>query len=264
MSKLAARTALALALWAVPVSAQHTGVVVSGIVEDEQGHPVGDVVVVAPASGQLTLSDRAGRFRLSGVRPGTVRLEARRIGYQKAFTTLLLESGIDASWNVRLERAPIELPPLTVSIARAATPQIAGFYQRRERRSGTFFTRADIERMQPRQLTDVLRRVPGARLLPITGPFGTTYVLQLGRALGHPAAQQPCPILYYVNGVPFRVQLDIGIDAHLRPDDIEAIEVYSGTARVPAQFHSIANQTRCGVVAIWTRAGEGIVGRRPG
>jgi hypothetical protein len=255
--------ATALILWASPVLAQHPLVVVSGIVTDPDGRPVGGAIVVAPGSGLSVLSDREGRFQLNAVRPGVVRFEARRIGYRTSFTTLQLESGVHASWDVRLERAPLELPPITVSVVRAATPQIEGFYQRRDRVPGTFFTRNDIETMHARQVTDVLRRVPGARLLPVAGPFGTTHVLQLGRSLGNPATQQPCPILYYVNGVPFHVRLDIGIDALLRADDIQAIEVYSGTARVPAQFHSSANATRCGVVVIWTRAGEGMTGREP-
>jgi hypothetical protein len=41
----------------------------------------------------------------------------------------------------------------------------------------------------------------------------------------------------------------------MRPDNIEAIEVYNGVAQVPAQYGGA--HSACGVVLIWLRTGGG-------
>ncbi len=63
-------------------------------------------------------------------------------------------------------------------------------------------------------------------------------------------------MLFYVNGTPFPVTGDMSINQYVVPEDILAVEVYSGTSQIPAQFQSNLLNARCGVIVIWTRMGN--------
>jgi hypothetical protein len=245
-----------------PLLARQTTGALSGTITTLEGAALGGAAILLPGAPVSVLSAADGRYLLSGVEPGARRVEVRLIGYRTAAATLSFEAGVATQWNVVLEVDPIPIAPLEVTGSRAATPQLQGFMARRERGLGHFFTRGEIEGMNARDLTDVLRRVPGARVVPVPGPFGTTNVLQLSRSLGA-SSGRTCPILYYVNGVPFPVRADIGIDAYVRAQDVEAVEVYSGTSRIPPEFTSTGQTSRCGVVGVWTRIGNGRGGEGP-
>ncbi|HEX4934451.1 MAG TPA: hypothetical protein VFV33_14780, partial [Gemmatimonadaceae bacterium] len=47
----------------------------------------------------------------------------------------------------------------------------------------------------------------------------------------------------------------VGLDAIMRPNDIEGIEVYKNVASAPPQYQPL--DSSCGVILVWTR-------RRPG
>ena len=251
---------LASALGSAPLWARQTTGALSGTVTSAEGAALEGAMILLPGGRLSVISAADGRYLLSGVQPGARLVEVRHIGYRTAAVTLSFEAGVSTQWNVTLEVDPIPIAPVEVTGARAATPQLVGFLERRDRGLGHFFTRADIESMNARDLTDILRRVPGARVVPVAGPFGTTNVLQLSRSQSAPNGRT-CPILYYVNGVPFPVRTDIGIDAYLRAQDVEAVEVYSGSSRIPPEFTSTGQTSRCGVVGLWTRIGNGRGGK---
>ncbi|RMH14199.1 MAG: hypothetical protein D6701_11515, partial [Gemmatimonadetes bacterium] len=58
-----------------------------------------------------------------------------------------------------------------------------------------------------------------------------------------------------VNGVKrSTVSLERGDLDLIRPEDIEAIEVYRGASEVPAEFGG--SDAGCGAIVIWTRRGR--------
>jgi outer membrane receptor for ferrienterochelin and colicin len=138
--------------------------------------------------------------------------------------------------------------------ARGVSPAMEGFYQRRTRATGHFFTQDQIHSMQARMVTDILRRVPGANVRTVAGTQGGGQAVSMGRTTGA-SGNRACDAIYYVNGQLFPVSADVGINAFVRPHDIEAMEVYSGAARIPSEFNTGMRGTRCGVVVIWTRSG---------
>jgi hypothetical protein len=246
---------------AAPVHAQTTpatGVVV-GTVTDEEGRLLSGVEVRVDGA-LLALTAPDGTFRITRIPAGPAVLDIRLMGYRS--TALTLEMADDATLTVAVELAtePVPLEAVDVRVRSEMSVELKGFYERRERGSGHYFTRDEIGRMQSRSLTDVLRRVPGVRVEPATGPMGTSYVVRMARATGITGGR-PCPVMYYMNGIPFSVAHDVGINNFVRAEEIAALEVYSGSSRLPPQFHSSPQNARCGVIVIWTYAGERRQGR---
>ena len=142
----------------------------------------------------------------------------------------------------------VAVPLETVKVSAPIIPaHLRDFEERRARGGGRYFTRAQIDKMQPRLVTDILRRVPGFQFQPARsdGPS-----VQTGRT-----GTRICPVLYYINGAPFPVGADQTINSFIDSDAVDAIEVYSGSSSIPAQFNSSMYNSRCGVIIIWTRAG---------
>ena len=156
--------------------------------------------------------------------------------------TLLLFAGARA----HAQDAAVAIDTVRVSAPRIPL-HLRGFEERRERGSGRYFSRAQIDRMQARQVTDILRRVPGFQIQPARSDVPSA---QTGRT-----ATRVCPVLYYINGSPFPVGADQTINSFVDSDAVDGIEVYTGSSSIPAQFNSSMYNSRCGVIVIWTRVG---------
>lgn len=246
---------LALSGGSAPAEAQDRASSVAGTVTGSDGLRLAQARIGLEGTGFGALTERGGRFRINGLPAGSQTLVVHAMGYRDARISVELVAGEVVQVAVTLEADPVALAALKVDAMAALPPQLQGFYDRRSRGNGHFFTREQIERMQPRQLTDVLRRVPGVMVDGVPGPFGTSQMVQTGRTTGL-AGQRSCPLVYYVNGAPFRVSADIGINNFIRPEDVAGIEVYTGAAGLPPQFNSGIQNSRCGVIVIWTRRGE--------
>src|SRR5205807_10657083 len=101
----------------------------------------------------------------------------------------------------------------------------------------------------------VLRCVPGVLIQSGRGPFGPSDVIRMARTTAISSARA-CPVLFYVNGTPFPMTSVISINQYIVPEDVVAIEVYSGASQIPSQFQSNLLNARCGVIVIWTRVGN--------
>jgi len=109
--------------------------------------------------------------------------------------------------------------------------------------------------MHARLFTDVLRRVPGMQIQSITGNNSSGYTVRSGRNGESVGAGRNCPVLFYMNGMPFPTGID-GVNSYISPEEVEAVEVYTGASELPAQFNATAYNARCGVVLIWTLNGS--------
>jgi hypothetical protein len=225
-----------------------------GQVRGPDGAPIAGVYVFVTGTRVSALTDRTGTFHLQSIPIGRQRIELEHLGYRTVRSQFVFEAGVEQRHDFELEIVALPGAPLEAAAGSSMSAQLRGFYARMDRGLGMYFTPEDIERMQVRQFTDMLRRVPGIRIQPVPGPFGTSYVVQMGRTTGA-AGSRGCPVLYYLNGMPFQVALDVGIDNFVRPDEIAGIEIYSGS-NLPPQFSGGQHAARCGVIVVWTHAGR--------
>lgn len=180
-------------------------------------------------------------LRLTGLAPGSHTIRARYLGYATGSADVQLTAGRSEALRLDLAVQPLELAEVRVQ-ARRSLLETTGFNSRRTAGFGTFVTRDDIVRMQPRFLSDVLRRVAGMDLSS-GRPGGSSRV----RVRGTKVMMGSCPIQYYVDGT---MAAYFNVD-DVRPEDVAGLEIYRGAATIPPAYNK--GTALCGVVLIWTR-----------
>src|SRR5436190_8601747 len=200
-----------------PLAGQKSGAVSGIVVAAANQAPVAARIHV---SGTLldAIATREGGFRFGGVPTGSQTLDVRMLGYAPVAVAVDVRAGETLFVKVALTPVALALDPVEVAEPNRLTPQLMGFEERRARGMGTFFTREDILRMQPRLLTDVLRRVPGMQIRPVQGGHGDNVSVQTERG-------KPCGMQFFVNGTPISVQGDSPVNYFIVPEDVVGIEV---------------------------------------
>lgn len=190
------------------------------------------------------LTDSAGAFRLAIPATGRYRLQAERIGYQTvASPPMDVAAGDALTVELRMAVGAIPIAPLTVTAStRRALRNRAmdGFYDRRRRGFGTHFGPADIERLRPHTVVNLLQATPGVRIRYLSGTR-TRVTMRSGA--------RDCVPTLFVDGV--RMPADVGLEQVVSGGSLHAVEVYRRYSEVPGEFASVHNYD-CGAIVIWT------------
>jgi hypothetical protein len=225
------------------LAAQQRGALTTGWVRDSTGAPIGDADVSVPAMRLLVHTDATGAFTLRGLDAGAVTLNVRHLGYRPQSLNIQVRSGSADSLIVALRAIPQVLDALRVGGARVHHDfLIEEFYRRQALGSGAFITRADIDARSPTRLSDVVRQLPGIRV--VRGSGGTMGI----RFPNTSMARRDCPPQYWVDG---RRVANFELD-EMPPRDIEGIELYHGPSTTPMQF-TMDDIKACGTVVLWSR-----------
>lgn len=199
--------------------------------------PLARVEVRVGGLGVEGVTNERGELHLRAVPAGERTVEATLLGYAPGRASIVIPAEGRAEIAIELEPSPVELDAVEV-VAEGGLLEQHGFFERRERGQGTFFTRAEIDRKRPRYLSDVLRGVPGISLTPT----------RTGARAALRGARPGCAIQYYLNGI-HAPHFDVD---QVLPNDVEGLEIYRGAATIPPAFNR--GTAVCGVVLIWTRA----------
>jgi len=217
--------------------------IVGGTVEDTLATPVAGARVSIVGLGGHGVSEDDGSFRLASVPPGAHVLVVRRIGFRPESVSVTVAAGTVSELRVRLSPNAQWVAPVVID-ARSAKYSgfLRAFYERRDRGAGVFFTAQDIEKRNPRLVTDLLRTIPGTQFTPGAGQNVVTF-----RGRG-------CPPLVWIDG-------NAATLAYLDPDlfdphSLAGIEVYKGAATVPSVLMGPRGEGSCGVIALWTKRVE--------
>ncbi|HEU0052676.1 MAG TPA: carboxypeptidase regulatory-like domain-containing protein [Longimicrobium sp.] len=211
------------------------------------GEPIHGAVVEVQDTRLQVVTDEGGRAHLAGVPEGERLVRVGMLGMETREISVLVQGGATLQMPVRMELQPIELEAVRAeaSIRTRGTRMLhsAGFYERKAIGNGRFLTRAEIERMQPRFVSDVLRRTTSLAMQ--ANLFSRSRVAS--RRSGAPQAPNRCETQVFMNGIPTG-QFEID---EVNPEDIEGIEIYDGAADVPPAF--TRGTSLCGAIVIWVR-----------
>ncbi len=253
------RLSIPLAVSLVLASSLSAQTVRGRVVEAGSGAPIPGARIEAldsrgRASGGRTLTAEDGTFLLPLRAAGSYVLRAERLSYP-ATSSQRLEVGLRDTvvLDITMSQDPLRVDPVVVTARRASQVRAlrdAGFYDRQRAGFGRFMERAEIDRHRHNRMVEILDRMPG------TQRIGGTIIFRRSSLTGTMNRAQRggpthCIPKYYLDGAHVTVQPPQGIDEVIGADDVEAIEVYSSAASIPARFND--SESACGVVLIWTR-----------
>lgn len=258
----AVRTIAALAVFfAAPTAGAQTGAITGRVTDATADAPLPGVSLQVDGTrfGAGTAND--GRFRISGLQPGTYVVIARRIGYNPQRQSVTVPATGEVTVNFRLQSSPISLDQVVVTGTAGAT----------ERRAvgnsvSVISASEELSKSAAPNLGSLLNaRATGVTILPRSGRLGAGPSVQIrGRAS---LSLESSPLLY-IDGVrvnnstatgPVGVSGGLGGQGSqfggrlndLNPEDIESIEIIKG----PAAATIYGTEAASGVIQVITKRG---------
>ena len=246
--------AVSAVTWSVSASAAAQGPdVVTGTVRDGAGVAISGAEIRAE-TGESVRTNELGMYRLVIPRLPAILL-VRRLGFTSTTVPAAANAeGGPAVIDLVLKALPDVLTPVVVRADRIKyTGRLAGYYERLERRTGgAFISRAQIDRENPRVMSQLLAGVPGINAVRMRGGGGG--VRFRGRT---------CWPLVWLDGLPMGAG-EVDLDA-FPPHTIHGIEIYLGATTAPLRYTAPRSMSSCGTILLWSRGPDTdpVTRRRP-
>ena len=246
------RTALAigvvlLTVASMPVHAQDAlPGAVTLTVHDSIGQGIMGAAVEVKGTDIRGTTDAKGQVRFTAIRMGETTLLVRRLGFSPASAVINVDPRVPAVADVTLTRIVQHLSPVVIrGSASEYTGRLAGFYRRRQMGNGHFLTMLEIEKYHSSHFSDVMRRIPGVRIVSTR---------MIPHAVRFRSNDNGCWPLVWLDGSPLPAgEFDVDF---ISPNTVQAVEVYAGAATIPPQFMGARGLGSCGVIVIWSKEGQ--------
>jgi hypothetical protein len=219
-----------------------------GWVRTEDGVPIPGARVGIFSSDIIAVTDGEGEFELTGVPGGTQTLITRAIGFVPDERAVDLT---DHHYAITVGLLALRrfLDTVHVRADRNSFISTVGFEDRRKGGAGRFFTAADVERLHPQELSDLLRHTP---LLDLSTDNAHNVKIRVR------GDQVACTPAIFVDGKQLVYWEIADLNSLIQPDELVGMEVYSA-AMTPAEFRT---KNSCGTLIVWTRTPERLHSRR--
>lgn len=199
--------------------------------------PLPQAEISLPALKRSLLTQDDGSFIFPDVPAGTVRIIVRRIGYDPIDMVQSVPEKGTVRLELRMTARVVTLDSVTVTAELDRhRVRMAEFERRRQMGIGIFLTRKELLSRETMSLPTLLRE------------FGITRIPPL-RSRANSLANACRDMQLIVDGIrrPYKDFETFAIR------ELEAIEIYTGTGRVPVGFEW--DRASCGVLVLWTRTG---------
>lgn len=261
LTRIVRTLAVALTMGVASVAQAQTGTLTGRVTDAAADVPLPGVTLQVEGTrfGAGTAND--GRFRITGLQPGSYVLIARRLGFNPQRQSVTIAAGAEATVNFRLQASAIALDQVVVT-------GTAGAQEKRSIGNSitTISASEELAKSAAPNLGALLNaRATGVTILPRSGRLGAGPSVQIrGRAS---LSLENTPLLY-IDGVrvnnstatgPVGVSGGLGGQGSqfggrlndLNPEDIESIEIIKGPAASTIYGTEAAN----GVIQVITKRG---------
>jgi hypothetical protein len=244
-----------------------TGTLSGRVLDRATRKPVGGARIVLEGLGREGISNDLGRFAISAVPAGMVRVRVERLGYAQSRGEVEIEPGEVTGAILYLSIEAVPLDPIVVTTRRreANLPPVEGFERRYYSGRGRFVLEDDIRKRNPTKLVEVLREtgleVTGnATSVMLARENCTPTVYVDGVKVTHPhlieRKLEPPPELQWPDPTASPAQEAAYNLSLIHPSSVVAVEVYRSALETPGEFADLLSH--CGAIVVWTRRGMGL------
>lgn len=236
------------------LASQDSGTITGTVADATTGRILQGVQVFIPDTPLGTLSNRDGRFLVTGVPPGEIRLRAELIGYGPVERSVTVAAGEAVNVDLQMRTSALQLDQLVVTATGV----------RRKVEIGNTLATIDVrEEVAERPLADfsdlLQSRATGVQVVESGGSTGMGSRIRVRGSNSASLSNEP---VIYVDGVrvnndPNSISFETGGQApsrldDLNPEEIESIEVIKGPSAATLYGSIAAN----GVIRITTKRGR--------
>ncbi len=248
---------LVLILASSAATAQAPNGAIRGTVMDSVGAPLSGVEVASAGKEARAVTTERGQFVLAALAQGLHTVVAQRAGFAPETSLVTLNEGDTLDVQIKLLKVTVGGSRLAAT-DRADKPGTASaastaFDRRRARGgSGHHITREQIDKRNPRFVSDMLRGVAGVRIVNRNGalvPVSTRGPRQDAQRDGTVRVSD-CVMHVGLDGS--STERSFLMD-DVSPKDVYGIEVFAGAASIPAEYGGLRGEAWCGLIMIWTR-----------